>query len=47
LINYAHASKQNEIEIKVIPTQRALHFFDPKEFAAGVDLLTDEDEWKV
>ncbi|KAJ3410433.1 hypothetical protein HDV05_003795 [Chytridiales sp. JEL 0842] len=47
LVQLLQSAFHSEINIKVIPTQKALHFFDPKELPTEVELLTDEDEWKI
>jgi len=39
--------KAHGFNVKVIVTERAKHFFDPKELPQDVQLLTDEDEWKA
>ncbi|CAD7089190.1 unnamed protein product [Hermetia illucens] len=33
--------------IKIIVTERAKHFFDSKDIPLGIQIFTDDDEWKM
>lgn len=34
-------------QIKIIVTERAKHFFDSKDIPLGIQIFTDDDEWKM